>query len=161
SKKTAPALKAQCTDLAAAILAHWGTNPYGYGYPGQPKTDALFGLLKALEDRGLMDTYLGEVMARDVTLDPGKALAAACRQTGCHPSDPQLAALFKNMPSASLPRNVRVLEHLAEARPGKDDGWGWLCETLAQELVAALERIDLDTPHDWRLRDPDRKAILP
>ena len=37
----------------------------------------------------------------------------------------------------SLPRNIRVLEHIASARPRKDDGWSRLCEELAQELIAA------------------------
>ncbi len=162
SKKTAPALKTQCTELAAAIVAHWPAKPYGGGtYGEKPKTDELFGLLKTLDDPKLIDTYLSELMVKDLGLDPGQALAAACQEQGWQTFAPQLAAIFKNTTVAGMPRNIRVLEHIASARPAKDDGWSRLCEQLARELVDALERIDQGKgTSDWRLPDL-REEILP
>lgn len=161
-KKAAPELKVQCIALAKAILGHWREKPHGYSYMEKPKTDELFGLLQTLDDRKLIDTYLNELMLKDTTLDPGKPLADVCQKYGWRTLEPQLRSIFKNTNAPSIPRNIRVLEQIASARPRKDDGWSKLCEVLAQELIAALERIDLDDKTiDWRVRQLDRNAILP
>jgi hypothetical protein len=162
SQKNAPALKSRCADLAAAILVTWPDKPYGNSYSESPNADQLFGLLVALGDLKLINTYLSALMLKDVTLDPGKALAEVCQRQGWQTFERQLRAVFKNTSAPTILRNVRVLEHLAAARPSQDDGWSWTCEELGRELVAGLERIDLDkTDTDWRLRELDRKAILP
>ncbi len=160
SKAQAPALQTQCITLAAAIVANWSGNSQGYFYGEKPKTDALFGLLHALDDPKLINAYLSELMARDTTLDPGKVLATVCRQYGWPTFAPQLVTLFQNTNAASMPRNIRVLEHLAEARAGKGEDWQRLCEQLAGELVAALERLDVAGQSDWQARSLDRKTVL-
>src|SRR5262249_17506198 len=113
-------------------------------------------------ERELVNSYLNELMLKDATLDPGKPLADVCQEYGWQTLEPQLRTIFKNTNAPSMPRNIRVLEHIASARPRKDDGWSWLCEELAEELITGLEQIDLDKQTtDWHLRQLDRKAILP
>jgi hypothetical protein len=161
SKRKAPALKTNCTELAAAILASWRENPHGRDYTGNSKTDQLFELLVTLDEPKLIEIYLTDLMLKDTTLDPGKALASHCQKHGWQTFEPQLTQLFKHTTAASMPRNIRVLEHIGSARPAKDDGWYVLCEGLAGDLIAALERIDLEKKPDWQRPYLDRKAILP
>jgi hypothetical protein len=160
SKKNAAALQEQCLALATAILAHWRDNPYGAAYGQTPKTDELFGLLAALGAPKLIDAYLGELMLKDLALDPGTALVKYGQQVGWPTLQRPLVAIFKTTTAPSLPRNLRVLEHIASAQD-RGAGWRELCEELAHEVVAALERIDLSTETDWRLRHLNRAAILP
>jgi hypothetical protein len=159
-KKEAAALRAQCVDFAAAIIARWPENPYGGGFGVIPERSPLFPSLVALDEPGLVKTYLGEVLPKDAAADPGKSLATVCKKHGWAAFRPELEAAFKQTTSQTLERNVRLLEHLCLATPKKGEGTE-LCQVLARSLVEALERIDQEAArYDWRARNVDRGKEL-
>jgi hypothetical protein len=121
-----------------------------------------FPLLAVLDDGGLVDKYLSELMFKDLSLDPGAALAKVCAKHGWQTFEPQLVALFQAANPKSLPRDARILEHLASAQPTKDEGWSWLCESLAELTVQTLVKGDLDKSEpEWHRPRLDRREILP
>jgi hypothetical protein len=83
--KDAAILKAQSLDLARAILAKWTENPYGSVDPKEPGESELFKALTALDDPELIGRFLGDVMVKDVAVDPGESLVAACQRHGWGP----------------------------------------------------------------------------
>ncbi|HEX8199509.1 MAG TPA: hypothetical protein VF590_03415, partial [Isosphaeraceae bacterium] len=80
--KDAAAIKARCIDLAAAIIARWSENPYHRADPKDPVSGDLTSALTALDDPGLIGRFLGDVLVKDASVDPGKTLAAVCQKHG-------------------------------------------------------------------------------
>ncbi|MBI1830050.1 MAG: 2OG-Fe(II) oxygenase [Planctomycetes bacterium] len=159
--KKAPPLREECIALARAVIRHWRDNAYGHGINDQ-LGGTLFSCLIDLDDPTLIAAYLTDLTRKDVAIDPGKALVKYGLAKGWQTLAPPILAMTQATNAPSLPRNVRVFEQIALARPRKDDGWGWLCESLAHELVSALERIDQAKDiTDWRLRNVKREAVLP
>jgi hypothetical protein len=160
-KKKGAALRAECIDFASAILSRWSENPYDDRFPEKTQPCPLFRALAALGEPRLIQTYLGEVLPKDAAVDPGKALAPVCREHGWETFQQPLEAAFQRTTSETLERNVRLLEHVSLAGPGKKTGWSELCQALAVALVAALERIDAaPVEHDWRARRVSRADVL-
>ena len=62
----AAALKAQCIELATAILAKWREEPYGPAHSEEREPGDLLEALAALDDPGLIGGFLGDVMIKDV-----------------------------------------------------------------------------------------------
>lgn len=160
----AVALKAQCLDLAAALLRNWPAQPHSYGYAPvreKPEEADLLKLLGILGDVKLIGTFLGEVMLKDVAVDPGRSIVTVCREHGWKTFQRELLALFRSTTVHSLERHVRLLEHICSARGPTKDGWLELCEALSQETVSALETLDRDqTPNNWQARSLKRAELL-
>ena len=157
----AAALKAQCIDLATAILARWREHRYARAHPQEPGPGSLLETLAALDDPKLIRDFLGHVMVKDASVDPGKSLMAVCQTYGWGTFPQELLTVMKGTTDDMMERNARLLEQICLAKPRKKEGWRELCATLAQELVAAIEAIDR-TPSttDWYARKADRAEVL-
>jgi hypothetical protein len=160
-RKEEAALRAQCIDFATAIIARWPETPPPRRFAEDEEPGDLFESLAALGEPRLIKAYLPQVLARDASVDPGKSLAEVCRQHGWDTFRPELEAVFQQTTEQTLQRNVRLLEHLCLAGPGKAEGWAALCQALAEALVAALERIDREGgSRDFWWRPVPRVEIL-
>jgi hypothetical protein len=154
-------LKQQCIALAAAMLARWPERHHAGYYPAKDtETGDLLKTLAALDDVGLIRTYVGEVLAKDDGLEPGPALVTVCQEHGWAAFQKELSAVCKSTTPHSLPRNVRILEQLGTAKVRQKDGWSELCGRLGEELLAALERIDAAPATDWQARGVPRLEVL-
>jgi hypothetical protein len=159
--KDAAALKTQCIDLATAVLAKWPENRFAQTYPGGPKTGDLLETLAALDEPRLIRGFLGDVMVKDASVDPGKSLVAPCQTYGWETFQEELLTVMRSTTIETIERNVRLLEHICLAKPPKKQGWDELCAALAQELVSALKAIDrTSSSTDYRSRDVDRAEVL-
>jgi hypothetical protein len=159
--KDAAALKKQCTDLAAAVLANWTENQYDEADPDEPGTGDLLKALAALDDPKLIGRFIGQLMVKDIAVDPGKSLATLCQKYGWGTFRQELLTVMAATTAETMVRNVRLLEQVCSARPRKKEGWGELCVGLAEALVPAVEAVDRKAPSlDWRIRDPERSGVL-
>jgi hypothetical protein len=152
-RKEAEARKAECVQLATAILAKWQPQPY-YDVWGQPTAEPanLLPPLGQLGDAGLIRTYLRDVLAKDASVDPGESLVSVCQEHGWEAFRPELEVVFRATAAQTVERNARLLEHLYLAKPRKKQGWLELCAALAREYVSALEGIDQKpAPRDYGL----------
>ena len=157
----AAALKAQCVDLARAILTTWSEQHHGLPHPETSKSAGLLEALATLGDPTLIGGFLGDLLTKDVTLEPGKALVAVCETHGWKSFEKELRAVMESTSNNTMERNVRLLEHICSARPRKKAGWSELCTTLSQALVTAVERADRGrSQDDWRTRRVDRGEVL-
>ena len=127
----AAALKAQCIDLATAILARWREHRYARAHPQESGTGNLLETLVALDDPKLIRDFLGDVMAKDASVDPGKSLVAVCQSYGWGTFPQELLTVMKGTTNDMMERNVRLLEQICLAKPRKKEGWRELCATLA------------------------------
>jgi hypothetical protein len=162
-KQNAAALRAECLDFAAAIIGTWEEQPYAPRSFGEEQAGPcpLLPLLALLDNPGLVKAYLTQVLARDVSVEPGKALPEVCRKHGWATFQRELEAVVGGTTVAALQRNIRLLEQicLAKARPKEE--WSELCRVLARAMLEALEAIDRETAApDWRVREVDRSAVL-
>src|ERR1700722_8854221 len=69
-------------------------------------------------------------------------------------------AVFQGTTSDTIERNMRFLDHLCLARPRKKEGWGELCQALAQAILQALETIDREAQPDYRSMSLNREKLL-
>jgi hypothetical protein len=153
-------LKQQCVDFAATIVARWRENPYG-SRDEATETGGLLRALLALDEPRLIKGYLGEVMLKDASVDPGKAVAAVAQKYGWETFRPELEAVVKATTTETLRRTVRLLEAVCLAKPRKKAGWAELCRALAEGMVAALEALDRERDvYDWRLTPASRAVVL-
>jgi hypothetical protein len=109
----------------------------------------------------LIRCYLVQVLARDAGDAPGAALVKVCQAHGWGAFQKEIEAVFHATTEQTLERNVRLLERICQAKPGKSQGWLELCAALAGELVEALERIDQGSaaPGYWGAR-ANRSKVL-
>jgi hypothetical protein len=160
-QKDAAALRAACVEFAATIVARWGETPFPYRYAREERKDALLPLLAVLDEPGLIQAYLRQVVARDASVDPGAALAKVCRQHGWGTFRRELEAVFGATKEATLERNVGLLERICLAKAREQEGRAEVCEALGQEAVLALERVDQEQPaHDYWPRQVKRAGVL-
>ncbi len=109
----------------------------------------------------MIGTFLGELLIKDVTIEPGKLLVTHCEKYGWTTFQPQLKAVMKSTTTETMERNVRLLEQVCTAKPKKKAGWGELCKSLAQEYVSAMEAVDQQTsPVHWRSGQVKRSEVL-
>ena len=154
-------LKAQCIDLATAILAKWPENRFTPVDPKDTRPGDLLEALAALNEPRLIGPFLGDLMIKDVSVDPGKSLVAVCQKQGWGAFQNELQTVMKSTTNETMERNVRLLESICSAKLRKKEGWGDLCTILAQELVSAVEAIDhTRSSTDWRSRKADRGEVL-
>jgi hypothetical protein len=109
----------------------------------------------------VVKAYLGEVVMKDASVNPGKALVAVCQRHGWGTFRRELEVVFKSTATATLERSVRLLEQVCLAKPRKKDGWTELCATAAQATLQALETVDQETAaNDWQARGVNRPRVL-
>jgi hypothetical protein len=109
----------------------------------------------------LVRDFLGNVMIKDVSVDPGESLVAVCQRHGWETFQQELLTVMKSTGVETTQRNVRLLDQLALATPRKRAKWDKLCGLLAPALVSAVVAIDEGPPStDWRGRHPRREEVL-
>ena len=75
-------LKESCLRLATAIISRWGENSYRSYAADEPGRDNLLKSLAELDDPSLISRFLGEVMVKDVAVNPGSSIVAICQKYG-------------------------------------------------------------------------------
>ena len=108
----------------------------------------------------LVRAYLSGPLAKDVSVEPGKALARVCEKHGWPTFQPELEAVFNATTGNSLARNVKLLDDLCTAKVRKKEGWSELCRKLARTTLEAVEAYDegkLKTEGWWSV---DRADLL-
>ena len=127
----------------------------------EPKTGDLLKTLAALDEPRLIRDFLGDVMVKDASVDPGESVAASLPEARLGTFQRELLAVMKSTNLETMERNVRLLEQICAARPRKERGMGRALPVLAPELVAAIEAIDRETStYDWRSRQVEPAEVL-
>jgi predicted 2-oxoglutarate/Fe(II)-dependent dioxygenase YbiX len=159
SRKNQPALKSACQEFAAQIIAKW--NAYDSYRPVEKETAPrdLAALLVELDDPQLIKALFHKAMPQDAGIEFTPALAKVCDQHGWADFRDALTGVLKNTTIESLPRNVRLLEHVCLFKSKHKKEWSEACAILAPEAVAALETIDRQRD-DWRAHGLNRADLL-
>jgi hypothetical protein len=168
----ADALKQRCLRFAGLILAKWPEhlyrrNPEYRLREEEGKTPDLAAMLNRLDDPGLIQAYVGDVLVKDLSLDPGAALVKSIARHGWATFTPQLLALFKATVSDVVERNAALFERLCLAVA---DGTGGkagrteakeTCEALGRAMLDALKRIDVSKDRAaWEIAQINRTPTL-
>jgi hypothetical protein len=168
--KDRAAREAQCRELAAAIIARWPQQSHA-GIDTETQAEEspasqLLQCLAALDLQRQIGEFLGSVLIRDASADPGPMVAVVGQKYGWAAFQPQLVSIMKETTAETIERNVRLLESICTAKPRKKEGWQALCAALAGELISAIESLDrkrsLDgfADEDWSLRKVNRAEVL-
>jgi hypothetical protein len=157
----AAGLRAECLEFAGIILGGWHERSHTGYSSGKPEPDKLLKSLAIVDDPRLIGTYLLQVVARDVNIEPGKALVRVCEKHGWGTFRPELEAVFRGTTRPALERNARLLEVLCSSSPRKKAGWSDLCESLGRTAITALVRIDGESEQyaHWR-KEPNSPILL-
>ncbi|MDZ4780951.1 MAG: hypothetical protein SGJ19_11915, partial [Planctomycetia bacterium] len=151
-----------CVQFAGAIIDAWSPNEYRHSCYAQDRSDRglLPRLLQELNAAELVCRFLAQVMPRDSEVQLDKSFAAFGRKHGWEPFSRSLIGLFETSSVETIQRNAALLMSLCLDR-AKDAERDQLCRRLAELSVAALERMDRNTPkHDWRAGQIDRAELL-
>jgi len=160
-KKRAAALRADCIDFAATVIARWRENPYAGGFGERPKRSTLLRSLAVIDEPRLIKAYLGEVLIKDASAEPGKSIATVFEKHGWATFRRELETVLKHTTAETIERNVRLLEHSCLAKPRKKADWMELCAALAKAAVRGLEAVDgKKAAYDYRARHEGRAEIL-
>ena len=154
--KGADTLEAQCVEFASTIIDRWGST----GYRGEVGSTFL-ALVLQLDDAQLIGDFLAGVAVRDPSVELDAPLAKAFNAHGWDTFRSALVAVIEGTTAETVGRNVRLLDRLCSsgARP-KGERLA-VCQLLAEQAFAALERIDREgIATDWRLRDVNRAEVL-
>lgn len=120
----------------------------------------LLSLLEELGDVSLIAAWLREVLAKDVSVDPGETLGNLCQQHGWETFQDELRELFESTSNGTLERHARLLADWS-LRKDKDADRDRLCSELARQLISAVECWDpAQAKRDWRARTVDRCELL-
>lgn len=123
--------------------------------------DLLLALLGELGDVSLIAAWIRDVLARDVSVHPGKTLGDLCARHGWATFQGELRELFENTSNENLERHARLLADWS-LRKDKIADRKRLCSELAQRITTAVERWDpKPARHDWRARVVNRSELLP
>ncbi len=121
----------------------------------------LLSVLEELGDASLIDAWLRGVLAKDMTVDPGKTLGDVCKQHGWATFQEALLALFANTSNETFERHARLLADWSLRKDKNADRKG-LCRQLAQQIMSDVERWDPQgTKREWRARIVNRSELLP
>jgi hypothetical protein len=125
----------------------------------EPRT--LLSLLDDLGDVSLIVAWIGNVLAKDVSVNPGKPLGDVCKRHVWTTFQHALLKVFDGTSNETLERHVRLLADWS-VRKDKDVGRKKLCVQLASRMMSAVECWNpAQTKGDWRARVVDRRALLP
>jgi hypothetical protein len=158
-KKAASLLRDQCREFARQVIANWAPQHYYYGRRPEPESGDLSAVLALLDDPDLIRAFFREAVPKDASLEVAPALRKVCEKHGWAAFRKELAAVFKDTTSQTLPRNVRLLGQVCAARAAKKPEDRELRRDFAQEALAALEAVDR-TAEEWESRSVDRSEVL-
>ena len=155
------ALKQQCLDFAAAIMTRWRARDHAPVTDDKTLAADLLTALVALAEPKLIERFFGEVMMKDVTIEPGEAVVEVGEKFGWTTFERELLTVFKSTTRDSMERNVGLLEQLCLAKPRTVEGWRELCRSLARESIGAIVAVKSKVPSDeWRGRTVNRADLL-
>jgi hypothetical protein len=156
------ALEQPCLEFAGRIIAHWPERAFVAYYHRENAANApLLPLLETLVDTSLVAAWLRGVLAKDVSVDPGKALGDVCQLHGWLTFQDELRELFENTSNETIERNARLLADFA-LRKDKNADRRTLCAQLARQILAAVERwTPRPTQHNWQTRTVNCSELLP
>ncbi|HEU5408913.1 MAG TPA: hypothetical protein VFU48_14185, partial [Nitrospira sp.] len=121
----------------------------------------LLSLLAELDDVTLIAAYIRGILARDLSVDPGKTLGDLCKRYGWATFQEDLRELFENTSNETLERHVRLLADWS-LRKDRNADRTRLCSQLARLIMSALERCDpKQDRHDWRAKVVNLSTLLP
>jgi hypothetical protein len=159
--KPAATLKEQCIELAAAILDNWSARSHHPAQPQDARAGDLLKALGALDDPRLIGKFLGDILVKDSSADPGKSIVPIGQTYGWGTFQQQLLTVMTSTTIETMERNIRLLERICLAKPRKKEGWVDLCTALARAAVTAVETIDRESPaNDWRASVVKRAEVL-
>ena len=107
----------------------------------KPSPCSLLSLLEELGDVSLIAAWIGGVLAKDVSVDPGKTLGDVCKQHGWATFQDGMLELFANTSNETLERHARLLADWSVCKDKNADR-GRLCTKLAERIMSAVERWD-------------------
>lgn len=158
----------RCREFAKRILARWPENPMRGWREKDEDEDAFDPLpsLVRLGDPDLIRQYFRDVLVKDATREPAKAMAKAVENHGWATFRAELVTVFDATNGETIERNVRLLERLCVARlrrvtKSEAAAADETCRLLAQSTVAALDGIDTEpAPVEWRMARIERATLL-
>ncbi|MEX2185183.1 MAG: 2OG-Fe(II) oxygenase, partial [Pirellulales bacterium] len=184
-KAEQPSERKSCLQFAGAIIGEWqrrgSRQHYTAGMLGANDAEGdrsrFANLLLELDTPDLFCRFLTQIMPKEGEVRLDKAFLPFGKQHGWSTFAPALARLFEESTAATIERNVELLELLC-SKGDKDAARIELCQSLADDLVDAVERIDAgsrkaiggyvgdfdDDREDrwdaWRVDEIDRAALL-
>jgi hypothetical protein len=158
-------LQQSCVEFAKRIIASWPERKFAQRYYHPRDEDkgqaSLLSQLEMLADPALVSAYIGGVLAKDASADPGQELVAVCRQHGWLTFQDELRNLLADTSNETLERHARLLADFA-LRKDKDTDRKALCAELARELMAAMERWNPNgSRRNWEAAAVDLANLLP
>jgi hypothetical protein len=164
-KREQGSLRQPCVEFAKRIIANWPEKKFGQRHARRSDSDnasaSLLLQLKMLDDPALVSAYLGGVLEKDASADPGEELGDICRQHGWLTFRDELRGLLANTSNETLERHARLLADLV-LRKDKDADRKTLCTELAGELMAAVERWNPEgSRRNWQAATVDLGKLLP
>ncbi len=180
SRSERPAVKEQCLTFARCIIAHWPTRTHHRGYftgyaadlgdrvidvspvlRGSECRHGLLRLLRSLGDTALISAWIRGVLARDVTVEPGKELGDLCQHHGWSTFHDELSELFASTSQETLGRHARLLADWS-MRKGKTVERLSLCNHLAEQIVgAAVVCAESPAQQHWEVSPVNWVKVLP
>ena len=160
--KEAAALKAQCVELAAAIIAKWPEVPHGpYHWEEAEKADPLEAIA-ALDDPGLIGDFLGDVLIKDATVEPGSSLVKVCQKHGWATFREQLVAVFRDTTSADdRAERPAARADLHREAPQESGMGGALRRPRAGDGRGSRDDRRRRSSDDWRYRERSARRSSP
>ncbi len=148
-KSEQAALRQQCGEFADRIIANWPERKYSRAFnkPGGSKAQMLTAF-EVLDDASLLVRWLHGVLAKDVSIEPGRPLGDLCAHFGWSVFRTELERVFARTSNETVERNARLLADWS-LRTDKDADRRKLCAMLADGMMTFIER--------WRPVSADRE----
>jgi hypothetical protein len=162
-------LKERCRLFAGRLIAEWPERSHGYPRSADSAKAAdprdLMPYLLRLEDPKLISAYLREVLVKDASLEPGKAVRRAIAKYGWATFEKDLVALFAATNGKTVERNVKLLAGLCASasrlRGAEQSAEAErVCRAMARASVSALVQIDAAADSDYDARRINRAKLL-
>lgn len=155
-----PALKAECLAFADRILARWLPREWATSFVvEEPDAPPLLLLLRELGEPSRISAWIRQVLARDASIDSDELLGDLCEDYGWQTFAADLATLFQGTVAATLTRHARFLADWSLRTGG--GGRAVVCQTLAGELMTAVEKSPLRKPENpWEKLKVDLPDLL-
>ncbi len=158
-------LQQPCVEFAKRIIANWPERKFAHRYyraqDGDKGQSSLLSQLELLAEPALVAAYIGGVLAKDASTDPGRELGDVCRQHGWLTFQDELRSLLAGTSNETLERHARLLADFA-LRKDKDADRKSLCAELAGEMLTAVERWNPNgSRRHWEAPAVDPAKLLP
>ncbi len=140
-------VKKECIDFANRIIASWPERKYrsrysvSYSHTTHRESQEVVPLLPLLGKLGntlLISQWIKQVLGRDVSIEPGKALGNICKQQGWITFEDELKDVFRKTDNESVERNAHIIAELCK-RKERDPDREELCNQLVSILLTSLK----------------------